>query len=242
MASSAISIERAWWRIAVSSWRTTIRPPRGRDALVEALLHGADDLVEGQARPDVLLGGVADLGVDDAVGRQVLDALARDPGERRAGLHDGDRVVEGLEVAHQRAGVGRLGEPGAERVGVVGRQLVAGLGGQLEIVWGRRPPSRWSWSRTFGARRTSSRVGSQATIHQANHASPCASSPRSTSSTRRPAKTRYDRVGHDRSGPGRPVRRRHRDHQWIHVDVERAATGPFGATIAHGYLTLSLIP
>ena len=32
------------------------------------------------------------------------------------------------------------------------------------------------------------------------------------------------------------------DHQWIHVDVERAATGPFGGTIAHGYLTLSLVP
>ncbi|GAA4641105.1 MaoC family dehydratase [Gordonia humi] len=32
------------------------------------------------------------------------------------------------------------------------------------------------------------------------------------------------------------------DHQWIHVDPERAASGPFGATIAHGYLTLSLIP
>ncbi|WP_250008372.1 MaoC family dehydratase [Actinoplanes sp. M2I2] len=31
------------------------------------------------------------------------------------------------------------------------------------------------------------------------------------------------------------------DHQWIHVDVERAATGPFGGTIAHGYLTLSLV-
>jgi acyl dehydratase len=30
------------------------------------------------------------------------------------------------------------------------------------------------------------------------------------------------------------------DHQWIHVDVDRAATGPFGAPIAHGYLTLSL--
>ena len=30
------------------------------------------------------------------------------------------------------------------------------------------------------------------------------------------------------------------DHQWIHVDVERAKSGPFGATIAHGYLTLSL--
>lgn len=32
------------------------------------------------------------------------------------------------------------------------------------------------------------------------------------------------------------------DHQWIHVDAERAATGPFGTTIAHGYLTLSLLP
>jgi acyl dehydratase len=30
------------------------------------------------------------------------------------------------------------------------------------------------------------------------------------------------------------------DHQWIHVDVERASSGPFGAPIAHGYLTLSL--
>jgi acyl dehydratase len=32
------------------------------------------------------------------------------------------------------------------------------------------------------------------------------------------------------------------DHQWIHVDREAAAAGPFGGTIAHGYLTLSLIP
>lgn len=32
------------------------------------------------------------------------------------------------------------------------------------------------------------------------------------------------------------------DHQWIHVDVERASKGPFGGTIAHGYLTLSLLP
>lgn len=32
------------------------------------------------------------------------------------------------------------------------------------------------------------------------------------------------------------------DHQWIHVDIERAKLGPFGTTIAHGYLTLSLIP
>lgn len=32
------------------------------------------------------------------------------------------------------------------------------------------------------------------------------------------------------------------DHQWIHVDPERAASGPFGSTIAHGFLTLSLMP
>ena len=32
------------------------------------------------------------------------------------------------------------------------------------------------------------------------------------------------------------------DHQWIHVDVEQAKSGPFGGTIAHGYLTLSLVP
>ena len=32
------------------------------------------------------------------------------------------------------------------------------------------------------------------------------------------------------------------DHQWIHVDPEKAAQGPFGTTIAHGYLTVSLLP
>lgn len=32
------------------------------------------------------------------------------------------------------------------------------------------------------------------------------------------------------------------DHQWIHIDVERSAAGPFGGTIAHGFLTLSMLP
>jgi acyl dehydratase len=32
------------------------------------------------------------------------------------------------------------------------------------------------------------------------------------------------------------------DHQWIHVDPEAAASGPFGTTVAHGYLTLSMLP
>lgn len=33
-----------------------------------------------------------------------------------------------------------------------------------------------------------------------------------------------------------------RDHQWIHIDEEQAKAGPFGTTIAHGYLTMSLVP
>jgi acyl dehydratase len=32
------------------------------------------------------------------------------------------------------------------------------------------------------------------------------------------------------------------DHQWIHVDVERARSGPFGGTVVHGFLTLALVP
>lgn len=32
------------------------------------------------------------------------------------------------------------------------------------------------------------------------------------------------------------------DHQWIHVDIDKAKSGPFGKTIAHGYLTVSLLP
>jgi len=32
------------------------------------------------------------------------------------------------------------------------------------------------------------------------------------------------------------------DHQWIHVDPERAAAGPFGGPVAHGYLTLAMLP
>ena len=33
-----------------------------------------------------------------------------------------------------------------------------------------------------------------------------------------------------------------RDHQWIHVDVERAAAGPFGSTVVHGFLVLACVP
>lgn len=45
-----------------------------------------------------------------------------------------------------------------------------------------------------------------------------------------------------RSGPHQQVRRCDGDHQWIHTDPAQAADGPFKSTIAHGLLTLSLLP
>ena len=104
---------------------------RGRP-LLEALLHRGHDLVERQPRRDVLLGGVADLGVDDAVRGEVLHALAGDPGEGSAGLHHRDGVVERLQVAHQRAGVRGVGEPLAQRGRVARGQLVADLRGEVQ--------------------------------------------------------------------------------------------------------------
>ena len=102
--------------------------------LGEALPDLVDDLLELHPALEVLLGGVADLGVHDTVGGQVHDALARDPAYVLRALHHRDRVVEGLQVARQRAGVAGLDEPGAEPlrgVGAVG-QLVADLVGDLE--------------------------------------------------------------------------------------------------------------
>ena len=114
--------------------------PGGGHALLEALLDGGDDLVEGEAGGDVLLGRVADLGVHDAVRRQVLDTLARHPRQRGGGLHDRDRVVEGLEVLHQRAGVGHRREPLTQRLGVGSGQRVPDLGGQLDDRGRPQPP------------------------------------------------------------------------------------------------------
>ena len=101
-------------------------------ALLEAGPHRGHDLVESEPRGDVLLGGVADLGVDDPVGRQVGDALARHALDGGLRLHHRDGVVERLEIAHQRAGVGRLREPSAETVGVIRGEDVTDLVGELE--------------------------------------------------------------------------------------------------------------
>ena len=80
-ASSAISVELAAWRMAVASVPMVIGRPGAAEP--EPLEHRLDDLVEGQAAVDVQLGGEADLGVDDAVVREVLGALGGDPHERR---------------------------------------------------------------------------------------------------------------------------------------------------------------
>ena len=219
--SSAISRDRAWCRIAVSSCRTVM--PVGGHALLEALLDGGDDLVEGEAGGDVLLGRVADLGVDDAVRRQVLDALARDPRQRGGGLHDRDGVVEGLEVLHQRAGVGHRREPLTQRLGVGSGQRVPHLRGQLddrgrpqppvEVVVQqhlRRPPDllrgdHWPCTR-FG------QDGAHAAILPLARAreDTCAPSPTSTSWPPPWVRPRDQRLVRDRPGPRRPVRRRHR--------------------------------
>jgi acyl dehydratase len=49
-------------------------------------------------------------------------------------------------------------------------------------------------------------------------------------------------MDHDQPEADRSVCEATGDHQWIHIDEERAKAGPFGSTIAHGFLTLSLLP
>jgi hypothetical protein len=110
------------------------RPALGRlgHPVLEALLHGRDDLVEGQPALEVLLGGVPHLGVDDAVRGEVERALAGDPGEVLGGLHHGDRVHEGLEVALEGTRARLLLEPLPQRRGPGRRQLVADLPRELD--------------------------------------------------------------------------------------------------------------
>ncbi len=100
--------------------------------LLDAGLHGLDRLVERQPAGEVLLRRPADLAVDDAVVRQVLDELAGDAREVLLRLHGGDGDVEGLQVLHERSRVGAGAEPLAERLGTRGGQLEADLVGDLD--------------------------------------------------------------------------------------------------------------
>jgi len=110
------------------------RPPGA--ALPVALLYRLHDLGQRELSLEVQFGGEAHLRVHDAVGCQVLGALASHPDQRLAGLHDAYGVPEGLQVRGQRPGVGALAEPPAERLGVGRRQVVAGVGRQLDDAGG----------------------------------------------------------------------------------------------------------
>ena len=104
----------------------------------EALEVRGDHLVEGQAALGRQLRRVADLGVDDAVGGEVLGALGRDADDRVALLHDPDRVGERLEVELEGLAVGAAPDVRRELVGIGRRQpVVAELG--REVDDGGRP-------------------------------------------------------------------------------------------------------
>ena len=94
----------------------------------EAGQHRLGDRLQAEAVLGVELRGEADLGIDDPVVGQVLDALAGDTLERLRRLHHGDRVLEAFEVADQ-VPAWRLGhEPAAELVWVLGREVLVADG------------------------------------------------------------------------------------------------------------------
>ena len=199
-------------------------------------LDRGDDLVEVEPAGDVLLGGVADLGVHDAVGGQVLDALAGDPRQRLGRLHHRDRVVEGLEVPLQRAGVGRLGEPATERRRRRARAAAWPISrGQLEDRRRPQPSVEVVVQQDLGravdllagggrsavsARRSCRRfcqTGQRCADAHLHHARRARRRRRRGARHQRLAEIDQDRVDLFADATG--------DHQWIHVDVERATAG-----------------
>jgi hypothetical protein len=106
----------------------------------EPLEVGSHDLVDRQPALDRKLRRVADLGVDDAVGGEVLGALGGDADDRVALLHDTDRVGERLEIELEALPVRASTNPRGELRGVPGRQgIVAVL--RREVDDRRRPES-----------------------------------------------------------------------------------------------------
>ena len=123
-----------------AAWRTAARPTRiGVPAAAARLPAAKPSTIAstaasiGQPAGRRQLRREAHLGVHDAVGGEVQRALARHPVDRVGGLHHADGVRERLEVAHQRAGVGRLPEPRAELGRIGGGQVAVPVRvGQLD--------------------------------------------------------------------------------------------------------------
>ena len=94
------------------------------DAAAKPVEHGLDHLVEGEAVLECAARGEADLGVDDAVGGQVLGALGGDPLDARRGLHHADGVVERLQVQHEVVALGAaVNQAARSSASVVGRPV-----------------------------------------------------------------------------------------------------------------------
>ena len=127
-------------------------------------MHRVDDLVERQPSLLMQLGSEAHLRVHDPVGGKVERGLARDPVQRRLGLHHGQGVLERCEVLEDVAGVGATREPRGELVHVGRRQiLVADRIRELDDRPRTQPAVEMIVQQTFGAARTASSVSGVAT-------------------------------------------------------------------------------
>src|SRR5438874_496318 len=109
--------------ISSGTRRSRTKPASGHGPLasdLEALEVGLDDLIERQALLGRELRRVADLGIGDAVGGEILRALRRDADNRVALLEDADGVLECLEVELKGFPVRATAEPGREVVDIGG--------------------------------------------------------------------------------------------------------------------------
>ena len=93
----------------------------------QTVADGLDDGGQLIVSRGVLLGRVAELGVDDTVGREILDGFLRDAEQVFAFAHRGHRVVERGEVLDERARIRGVVEPFFEDLRVTRRNLVADL-------------------------------------------------------------------------------------------------------------------
>ena len=252
---------RAWCRIAVSSWRTTIGWPSRRAsscALVEPVAAPPRRPRRGSARP-----------AGAARGRSAprRTPRRRRPGPRThsratrrscvGGLHHRDRVVERLEVALQRAGVRRLREPAAAATSASGAGSSCPISAASStIVCGPQPAVEVVVQQHLRGAGRSARGWRRYVRCSTGHG---AIQPSQTDHEERATMRVFTDVRRARRG-GRRGPRHHRlarrstrsastcsptppaTTSGSTSTCERAKDGPFGGTIAHGYLTLSLVP
>ena len=92
---------------------------------LETILNSLDSFIERESSCQVLLWSPAQLTIDNAIFCKVHDRLISDPLQTFAGLHDGNCVIKGLKVLHQRPRIADLREPIRQVHGRLRRKLVA---------------------------------------------------------------------------------------------------------------------